>query len=168
MWFWQPMVYNCFHYSPKGAVPQILLELCQTSQFLKSFATPRQRHEDVSPMWFSDISSPVPQLWWESLPAHTHEVWCCRMTLAPLHLHLPGAAFLWVHLENSIVCQGQFWLLSCSSLLVTFGCYLKWNHTQHSQMCTQPMAYHIKAILNFTVTVMEKRETGRVPGRRKR
>lgn len=109
-----------------------------------------------------------PTLWWESPPPHTHEVWHRRMTLTHLHLHLPGAAFLWVHFENGIVCQGQFWLLSCSSLLVTLGCHLGWNHTQHSHMCIQPMPYHIKAILNFTVTAMENRKTGRMPGRRKR
>lgn len=79
--------------------------------------------------------------------------WC------PLMLYLPGAAFLWVHFENSIVCQGQLWLLSCSSLLVTFGCNLEGDHTQNLPMCIQPVAYHIEATLNFTDTVMENRKT---------
>lgn len=112
---------------------------------------------DTSPTCLFQVSSVVSQLWWASSPAHFHQSgtpeWC------PPVLHSPGAAFLRVHFENSIVCQGQLWLLSCSSLLVTFGCYLEWDHTQNLSTCIQPAAYHIKATLNFTVAVMENRKT---------
>lgn len=58
-----------------------------------------------------------------------------------------------------------------SQLLLPFGnIWLPPEEKSHTVFTNVDPAhgYHIKAILNFTVTVMENRKTGRVPGRRKR